>query len=192
LYIVWHSAALFEAGDAELDLVADLMGNGRTSRLYKRLIHDRRIAVELAAAQTSRELGGTFQIVATAAPGQSLDDLQTAIFDEIDRFVDAGPTPDELRRGHTQAETAFVMRLQSLGGFGGKADQLNAYNIYQGEPDGFDRDLNRYLSASGPELASTAALWLGRERAVSLGVVPDGHRDLGLSEAEPAMGLVLA
>ena len=60
----------------------------------------------------------------------------------------SGPTDDELERGRAQAEAAFVYRLQSLGGFGGKADQLNAYNIYRGAPDCFDADLARYLSAT--------------------------------------------
>ena len=75
-----------------LDLVSDLLANGRTSRLYSRLIHDRRIAVELAAGQTSRELGGTFQVIASAAPGHTLDELEAAIHEEIARFADEGPT----------------------------------------------------------------------------------------------------
>ena len=83
-------------------------------------------------------MGGTFQVIASAAPGHTLDELETAIHEEIARFADEGPTTDELERGRAQAESAFVLRLQSLGGFGGKADQLNAYNVYLESPDSFD------------------------------------------------------
>jgi zinc protease len=179
LYVCWASPALFQPGDAELDLIADITANGRTSRLYARLIHDRRIAVELAAAQNSRELGGTFQVVATAAPGHSLDELEAAIGEELDRFSLEGPTEGELDRGRAQAEAAFVFRVQSLGGFGGKADQLNAYNIYRGAPDSFDLDLARYVGATGQALREAAVRWLDPRQAVVLGVVPAGRADLG-------------
>jgi zinc protease len=184
LYLAWRSPGLFQPGDAELDLVADLVANGRTSRLYERLIHDRRIAVELAGGQTSRELGGTFQIIASAAPGRTLDELETAIHEEIARFGERGPTEDELARGRAQAESAFVFRVESLGGFGGKADQLNAYNVYRDAPDSFQIDLDRYLQASAGTLRSSVGQWLGRDKAVALAVVPHGSADAMLSGAE--------
>jgi zinc protease len=171
-------------GDAEMDLIADVLANGRTSRLYARLIHDERIAVELAAGQTSRELGGTFQIVASAAPGHSLDELETAILEEIDRFADQGPSPAELERGRAQAEAAFVFRVQSLGGFGGKADQLNAYNIYRDAPDSFAVDLARYVEATAHDLQEAAGRWLVPRHGIVLGVVPAGRRDLASAGAE--------
>jgi zinc protease len=176
LYLAWPSAALYADGDAELDLVADLVANGRTSRLYRRLIHDRRIAAELAASQSSRELGGVFQVVASAAPGHTIEELERAIHDEIGRLADTGPSDDELARGRAQAETAFVFRVQSLGGFGGKADQLNAYNTYGQDPDGFAVDLARYLGASADSLRTAAAQWLEPSRAVALAVVPEDDR----------------
>jgi zinc protease len=184
LYMAWPSPSLFQPGDAELDLAADLLANGRTSRLYERLIHDRRIAVELAAGQTSRELSGTFQIIASAAPGHTLDELEAAIHEEVARFADQGPTDDEVARGRTQAETAFVLRVQSLGGFGGKADQLNAYNVYLDAPDSFDADLSRYLDATPATLCGSAGQWLDASRAVALAVVPPNYPGAGLSRAE--------
>ena len=184
LYLSWPSPALFAPGDAEMDLVADLIANGRTSRLYSRLIHHHRVAAELAGGQTSRELGGTFQIVASAAPGHTLEELETAIREELDRFIDDGPADDELARGRAQAEASFVLRLQSLGGFGGKADQLNAYNVYRRTPDSFEADLARYLAATRNGLRDAAAHWLAPGRAVSLSVVPHGRRDLAGAHAD--------
>jgi zinc protease len=177
LYLAWHSPLLFGDGDAELDLAADILGNGRTSRLYHRLIHERRIAVELGAGQSSRELGGTFQIVASAAPGHSLDEIEQAIREEVERLANDGPTVPELERGRVQAEAAFHYRLQSLGGFGGRADQLNAYNVYQGHPDGFAGDLSRYLSVSAGSLQAAVGKWLARQSGVALAVLPEGSND---------------
>jgi zinc protease len=177
LYMAWPSARLFAPGDAELDLAADLFANGRTSRLYRKLIYDRRMATELAAAQSSRELISTFQIVATAAPGQSLDTLHAAIVQEIHRLRDTGPDADELERGRAQAEAAFAYRLQSLGGFGGRADQLNSYNVYQGRPDGFDADLARYLDATSVTVRDAFRAWIDPATATVLSVVPAGRRD---------------
>jgi zinc protease len=183
LYLAWPSPALFAADDAELDLAADQLGNGRTSRLYSRLIHDRRIAVELAAGQTSRELGGTFQVIASAAPGHSLDELELAIHEEIARFSDGGPSDDEVDRGRVQAESAFVFRVQSLGGFGGKADQLNAYNVYRRAPDSFAEDLARYLGATPASLRHAVGRTLRPGTGVTLAVVPEGS-DAALAGAE--------
>jgi zinc protease len=190
LYLAWPSAPLFGAGDAELDLVADIVANGRTSRLYKRLVHDRRIAVELAAGQSSRELGGTFQVVASAASGHSLDELHSAIVDEVARFADEGPTAEELDRGRAQVESAFLLRLQSLGGFGGRADQLNAYNVYCDQPDCFDVDLDRYLKARADDLSGAARRCLVPGDALALSVVPRGRPELALSGSEPHQVLV--
>ena len=185
LYLAWPSPPLFGVEDAELDLVADLLANGRTSRLYERLTHETRIATELAASQGSRELGSYFQIVATAAPGHTLTELEAAIGRELRMLGEDGPTDEELERGRAQAEASFVYRLQTLGGFGGRTDQLNAYNIYRGVPDFFDRDLQRYLQASGPALGASVRAWLDPDQAVALSVVPPGRRDLALDESEP-------
>ena len=171
LYLAWPSPALFEPGDAELDLAGDLLANGRTSRLYRRLIYERRVATELVAAQSSRELGSMFQIVATAAPGESLDTIRTIIVEEVNRLRETGPTADELERGRAQAEAAFVFRVQSLGGFGGRADQLNAYNVYQREPDGFDADLARYLNATPESVRAAFEKHIDPERATELRVI---------------------
>jgi zinc protease len=189
LYLTWPSPALFTLGDAELDLTADLLGNGRTSRLYKRLIHDTRIATELAAGQTSREGGGNFQIIASAAPGHSLDELETVIREEVARFVTDGPSTSDVERGRAQAEAEFVHRLQTLGGFGGKADQMNAYNTYLGTPDGFDQDMGRYLAVTASQLRDTAAAWLDPDRALGLSVVPNGRPELALEDSTPVEGV---
>ena len=72
VYVAWLTTAMFAEGDAELDLAADILANGKTSRLYRRLVFEERIATDVSAAQNSREIGGFVQVAATAAPGHSL------------------------------------------------------------------------------------------------------------------------
>ena len=186
LYMAWHAPALFGAGDAELDLVSDVLAGGKTSRLYRALVYEQRIATEVAASQSSRELGSFFQIVATAAPGRSLVELERAIAVEVARFIDRGPTEVEMERCLAQAEASFIQRLQTVGGFGGKSDQLNAYNVYLGDPDYFDRDLARYRTATADTLRQSAEGWLNPNSRVLVSVVPRGRTELALEASVPA------
>jgi len=171
LYLSWPSPPLFADGDADLDLAADVLSQGRTSRLYQRLIHDRRMAADVTVAQASRELVSLFQVVATVAPGVTVDDVRRAVVEEIDRLRNDGPTVDELERGRARAEAAFLYRLQSLGGFGGKAGQLNAYNVHRGQPDSFDFDLARYLRATRESVRDAMRRWIDPDRATEVLVV---------------------
>ena len=185
LYLAWLSPAMFAEGDAAMDLLADLMGNGKSSRLYRTLVYERRIASELMAVQGSREIASIWQIIATAAPGHSLDELQAAIDDELARLVAEGPTADEMERSHAQVEAQFVYRLQTLGGFGGKADQLNAYSVFCGDPGYFEKDLARFQVVTALDLQRAAAS-LRTDNRVLLSVVPKGKPSLALPHSTPA------
>jgi zinc protease len=186
LYLAWHSPAMFATGDAELDLVAELLAGGKTSRLYRSLVYDQRVATEVAASQNSREIGGFFQIVATAAPGRTLTELDAAIARELVSLQATGPTAAEMERCRAQVEAHFVYRLQTVGGFGGKSDQLNAYNVFLGDPGFFERDLDRYRSASAATIVREAATWLTPNARVALSMVARGHASDALDGSRPA------
>jgi len=181
LYLSWHSPAMFHAGDADLDLGADVLAHGKTSRLYKRLVYDRRVAADVSAYQHSRELSGVFQVACTAAAGVSLPVLEEAITEAIHEMAASGPTADELERAQAQTEAQFVYRLQTVGGFGGKSDQLNAYNVFNGNPGFFDDDLARYRSVTPASMAAAIGRWLVGQPRVALSLVPRGQQQLALS-----------
>jgi zinc protease len=183
LYLGWHSPAMFAADDAELDLAADVLAHGKTSRLYRQLVYERRIATDVSAYQHSRELSGLFQIACTAAAGIALPVLEQAVTDAVRMLAAEGPTVDELARAEAQTEAQFVYRLQTVGGFGGKSDQLNAYNVFKGNPGYFDVDLTRYQSVTGPGMAAAVGRWLVDQPRVVLSVVPRGQRALALPDA---------
>jgi zinc protease len=185
LYLAWHTPALFADGDAEMDLISDILTHGKTSRLYRALVYDQRIATEVAASQNSREMSSFFQIVATAAPGRTLAELDDVISAEIDRLVSTGPQADEMERALAQSEALFVHRLQTVGGFGGKSDQLNAYNTFLNDPGGFARDLARYRHATAEAIRRTAARYLGQAHRVALSVAPQGRREWMLPRSAP-------
>ena len=185
IYMAWHSPAMFADGDAETDLLADLLANGKTSRLYRTLVYDRRIALDVSAFQHSREISSFFLLAATAAPGQSLTEIAAIIDERIQRLADKGPVDEEIERGLAQAEAHFMYRLQTVGGFGGKSDQLNAYNVFRGDPDFFSGDLDRYRAASRESLRAAAFNYLAFDRRVLLSIVPRGQAALALPGSEP-------
>jgi zinc protease len=185
VYMAWHSPAMFADGDAEADLLADLLANGKTSRLYRTLVYDRRIAVDVSAYQHSREIGSFFLLASTAAPGQSLTEITALIDERIQNLADEGPVEAEMERGIAQAEAHFMYRLQTVGGFGGKSDQLNAYNVFRGDPDFFAGDLERYRRATPTTVRDAARTCLAFDRRVLLSIVPRGQTALALPGSEP-------
>ncbi|HET9832588.1 MAG TPA: pitrilysin family protein [Vicinamibacterales bacterium] len=185
LYLAWLTPAMFATGDAELDLAMDLLAHGKTSRLYRRLVYQDRIATDVSASQSSREMSSFVQMSATAAPGHTLPELNQAIAEEVATLADEGPTDAEMDRGRVQAETQFVQRLQTVGGFGGKSDQLNAYNTYLGRPDYFSEDLGRYARVTHDSLRRTVKNYLHEGRRVTLSIVPRGRLDLGMPDSAP-------
>ncbi len=187
LYLAWLTPAMFAPGDADLDLATDLLANGKTSRLYRRLVFDERIATDVSASQNSREIAGYTQITATAAPGCTLGDLERAILEEIARLADDGPTDDEIERGRVQAEAQFMFRLQTIGGFGGKSDQLNAYNVFLRDPAYFDRDLQRYQVVTRTSLRDAVRVFLDPTRRVTLSIVPQGRQPLAAPQSTTAV-----
>ena len=187
LYLAWLTPAMFAEGDADLDLAADILSTGKPSRLYRRLIYERRIATDVSAFQNSRELGSFFVIAATAVPGVPLGELEAVITDELARFASDGPTDDELARVTAQTESAFVSRLQHVGGFGGRSDQLNSYNVFLNDPGFFARDLDRYRLATRDSIRGAVVRCLSPGHTVTLSVVPGGRHDLAAPQSAPAV-----
>ncbi len=156
VYMAWLTPAIYTPGDAEADLTASILGGGRSSRLYKRLVYERQIAQDVSAFQQSLLLGSQFQIMATARPGHTLEELEQAINEELDALKAAPPDARELTRALNTIETQIVQGLESLGGFGGVADRLNSYNQFVKTPDYLQRDLARYRAVTPASIQAFA------------------------------------
>lgn len=180
LYMAWLSPAIFTPGDAELDMVAALLTQGKNSRLYKRLVYDLQIAQDVVAYQASAGLCSEFDIVATARPGHGLPELLAVIQQEIDAMKKSPPSAAELERAINQYQASFLRRLESVGGFGGKADLLNQYYFRTGNPDYMQEDMARYTALAPNDLSTAAWRYLRNDGRVLLSVVPEGRRDLAV------------
>ena len=172
LYLAWHSPGLLKPGDATMDLIANLLSSGKNSRLYRRLVYDLQIAQDVAAFQQSQALGSNFIIMATARPGQDLAKIQAVIDEELDKLRAAAPAAREMTRALNQTEASFYRNMERVGGFGGKADQLNAYFKAAGTPDFFDEDLARYRTVTAAEVQAAVDRYLPKDRRVELSVIP--------------------
>ena len=176
LYLAWLTPRFYAPGDAALDVTSSVLAGGKNSRLYKRLVYDMQIAQDVSAFQQSGALGSEFQIVATARSGHTAAELQKVIDEELDRLRRDGPEPREVQRAVNQVESSFYQRMERIGSFGGKADQLNAYAFAGGGPDYFAEDLARYTSLSPADIQSAAVRWLPADRRVELVVAPEEKR----------------
>jgi zinc protease len=173
LYLAWLTPRHFEPGDAALDMVADVLAGGKNSRLYKRLVYDMQIAQDVSAFQASAQLSSQFMIIATARPGHMVAELQKVIDEEVQKLQREAPSAHELERAVNQVESSFYNRMERTGGFGGKADQLNAYVTYTGNPDWFNEDLSRYRALSVSDISAAAAQFLPLDKRVELIVEPE-------------------
>ena len=173
VYLAWLTPRHFEPGDAALDIVADVLAGGKNSRLYKRLVYDMQIAQDVNAFQASAQLSSSFQIVATPRPGHTVAEVQKVIDEEIQRLQREAPSAHELERAVNQIESSFYNRMERVGGFGGVADQLNAYYTYTGDPDWFNEDLARYRALSPNDVSAAAVQFLPLGARVELTVEPE-------------------
>ncbi|MGQ0553507.1 MAG: M16 family metallopeptidase [Planctomycetota bacterium] len=172
LGFVWHSPAVMKPGDAEMDLLADLLGGGRSSRLYQRLVVQDQSAVDVAAYQASSLLGSLFYLEIYAAPDADLGAVEAAVDEELARLRAEGPLPEELQRAVAGLESGAVARLESLHA---RADALNSYLLHFGTPDGFERDLDRYRQATVPGVQAWARSVLDAERRLVMTVLPESN-----------------
>jgi zinc protease len=176
LYLGWLTPRVYAPGDAALDLASAVLTGGKNSRLYKRLVYDTQIAQDVGAFQQSGRLGSSFLIVATARPGHTVAELQQAIDEELDLLRREPPAAREIERAVNQIEASFYRQMEQVGGFGGKADRLNAYYFAGGLPDYFAEDLARYTSLSASDVQSAILRWLPADRRVELVVEPEAER----------------
>jgi zinc protease len=178
LYMAWVTPAHLLPGDEALDVLAGVLASGKNSRFYKRLVYELQVAQDVSAVQQSQMLSSTFLITATAREGHNLTEIESLIQQEIDRVKTEAPAAREVERAVNQFEASFYRAMEHVGGFGGKADQLNAYQYEAGRPDYYNEDRARYLALDAPDVQSAARRYLPDDARVILSVVPTGKTEL--------------
>jgi zinc protease len=160
IYKVWNVPEYGTADADYLNLVSDCLSQGKTSRLYKRLVYDDQIATDANAFVNLSEIGGQFRIQVTARPGQDLGQVEKETDEELARFLKDGPTAEELQRVKTQYEADFIRGIERIGGFGGKSDRLAINQVFRGSPDAYKISLKRVREATAEDLKAAANRWL--------------------------------
>ncbi|HET8734280.1 MAG TPA: pitrilysin family protein, partial [Anaeromyxobacteraceae bacterium] len=183
VYLVWNTPQWGSADDDRLDLVARVLASGKTSRLYRRLVYEERIATDVSADPGSSELGSTFTVRATVKPGGDAARVERAIREELARFLSGGPSADELFRAKTGRLSGFVRGVERIGGFGGKSDVLAESQVYGGSPDFYRVRLGRVRSATAAEVRDAARRWLS-DGIYVLTVVPFPERQAAATGAD--------
>ena len=160
LYRVWNVPEFGSPEEAVLDLAAEVLGQGKTSRLYKRLVYRDQIATSATADNDTNEIGGQFDFTLTANPGADLSQVEKAADEELRNFLRNGPTAAELQLAKTQILGRYVRIVERIGGFGGTSDVLARCQTFRGNPDCY-KDYLQWVKAATPATVKKAAVdWL--------------------------------
>ncbi len=191
IYKIWNVPGWGTVCIDNLDLASSILADGKTSRLYKRLVYDDQIATRVSAYVTPREIGGLFTIEADAKPGVALSAVEKAVDEELAKFLADGPTDKELERVKTQFTARFVRGIERIGGFGGKSDILARSQVYGGSPDAYKTSLEHMDKATAAAVKETSVRWLS-DGVYVLEVTPYPQLAAGASDVDrktmPAVG----
>ncbi|WP_371188993.1 M16 family metallopeptidase [Thalassotalea maritima] len=166
LYKLWKMPGIGSLEANQLDLISGILSQGKSSRLYKRLVIDEQLASDVQAFAFPLEISGIFGVIATAMPGKSLSDMENAINQEVSRLLEKGPTKDEVKRIVTARKAAFIRGNERVGGFGGKSDTLARNQVYLNQPDFYKTTLQRWQKANQVDLLNTARSWINKGQYV--------------------------
>jgi zinc protease len=169
LFVSYPTPANFAPGDREMDLVANVLAGGKSSRLYQRLVYDMKIAQSVSASQQSQKLAGTFEISAAPLPGHSLDEILAVIDEEVEKVRTTPVDARDLDRAKNQLESDVVRSLESLLA---RAERLQSYNDGVGDPGFVSEDLRLYRALDAAALQKAAAQYLRKDARVIVTVDP--------------------
>ncbi|CAG0993122.1 zinc protease [Phycisphaerales bacterium] len=165
----YHSPSQMAEGDAEMDLVGAVLSQGKTSRLYKRLVLEEKLASDVSSYQSSALLQSVFRVDVIAAEGADLNRIEAVVDEELARLLEKGVTSEELEQRKATIELGKVSQLQSVLA---KADKLNEYLFYWGDPNGFKRDLDRYRNATPERVHAWAKKVITQDSRLIARVLP--------------------
>ena len=172
LSIAWLTPEAFHPGDADTDMFVEILGGGKISRLYQKLVYKDQVAQSVECGNQSLMVTSKAECDITARPGVKLEDLEAAVDAEIEALRKDGPTQAELDRARNQSLSGLVQGLQRLGGFGGVADMMDRYNQYLGDPGYLPKDVARYEAVTPASVQQVGQQVFGKNQRVVVYCVP--------------------
>lgn len=156
----WNTAPFGEHDAAVLELAAAVIGQGKNSRLYQRLVYEEQIASSVTSSQSAFEIAGMFEIEVYLKPSTTIAEVEAIIDQELNRFLRKGPTKKELQRVKNKLLARGIRGLEKVGGFSGKSHTLAKYQTYLGEASLYKRHLTWLEEASRTDLLEVSRRWL--------------------------------
>jgi zinc protease len=162
IYKVWPIPEWGNA-DAERLMLADAaLTQGKTSRLYQRLVYEEQVATDIGAYAFMGEIAGAYVVWATAQPGGDLAEVERLLDEELKRFLETGPQRNDLTRAVMESRGGFIRGIERVGGFSGKSGILAESAVFGGSPDAYKESLRIAATAKPGELRDAARRWLSR------------------------------
>ena len=158
-----------------LELLAQLLGDGKKAPLYKVIVEERKLAPNVSSFNRSQEIAGAFNISSTAFPNTNLTDVEKAIFDAFEKFEIDKFKIEDLKRLKAKYETSFYSGISSILN---KSFQLGLYNEYYGSPDYISRDLQRVLDVTEEDINRVYLKYIKDQNYVLSSFVPKGKTKL--------------
>jgi zinc protease len=160
LYKTWNIPGSSTRDFTMLDVASDILGSGKNSRLYKRLVYKDQIATSVSVGVGPFEIGSQFQVTVTVKPGGDLRAVEKVLDEEMAEFLSKGPTQAELDRVKTGAYASFVRGLERIDGSGGKSYILAESQVFGGAPDFYKTRLKWAQDATPKDIQVAAKQWL--------------------------------
>jgi zinc protease len=160
IYRSWNVPAFGTQDGALLDLAAYILGDGKTSRLYKRLVYKDQVATGVSAYNESREIAGIFSMVLTAQPGGDLARMEKEGDEELQKILKDGVSEAELQTAKTAILADYTRIVERIGGFGGKSDLLARCTTFTGKPDCYKDYLKTVKAATPASIKKAMNEWL--------------------------------
>jgi zinc protease len=170
VFLAWPTPALYADGDAAMDALASILTDGKTSRLYKPLVYEKKVAQQVVAYQASRLLSSYFVIQAIATPGTSAETLAKELMAALKQALSTPPTDDEVQRTINAWQKSFFGRVESVLK---RAQLLSNYFHATGTADYFQQDLARYTELRAGDIHEAAQRWLPLDKLVRVFVLPE-------------------
>jgi zinc protease len=167
--LVWESGRRYSPDQPALDVLASVLSGGRSSRLQSSLIYSNNpLAQQVFASNSVNEIAGLFEVSATARFGKPIDDIEKEVNAQTEQIKKDGPTADEVKRAIAGREANAIFGLQTDLG---KGSRLADYTGYLGDPNYFQKDIDRYSSVTPGDVKRVANQYLGADHFV-LTIVP--------------------
>jgi predicted Zn-dependent peptidase len=162
IYREWNVPQLGAGDNPLLGLAARVLGGGKTSRLYQRLVYKDKLVDDVTVNVQTFAVASQFVLTTDVKKGVDPAKVEAAIAEEWNAFLKDGPTEDELERAKVGSRAGFIRGLEKVGGFGGKAVILAQSQVYRGDPAAYKIDLQRTADATPGSVKAVAQKWIAK------------------------------